>query len=106
MGERGWPESGIPTGEDVLEVLDGRRQLAVLHHHILDVLQAGDRVDALPPVFTDIRQRALDVLNIPQGIVELMEARTHPVQLRLDGCLGWGWVVDRQKKKTMCISTN
>ena len=75
------------TGEDVLEVLHGGGQLAVLHHGVLHVLQALDGVDALPPVLADVGQRALDVLHVHQGVVQLGQPCAHPVQLGLDGGL-------------------
>ena len=59
----------------------------MLHHGVLHVLQALDGVDALPPVLADVGQRALDVLDVHQGVVQLGEPRAHPVQLGLDGGL-------------------
>lgn len=51
----------------------------MLHHGFLDVLQVLDGVDALPPVFTDVSQRVLDVLDVAQGIVQLRQARPYTV---------------------------
>lgn len=75
------------TWENVFEVLDGWSQLTVLNHSIFHVLQTLYGVDALPPVFTDVCQRVLDVFHITQSIVELRKACSYPIQLRLNSSL-------------------
>ncbi len=75
------------TWENVFEVLDGWSQLTVLNHSIFHILQILYGVDALPPVFTDVCQRVLDVFHITQSAVELREACSYPIQLRLNSSL-------------------
>lgn len=59
----------------------------MLNHSVLHVLQVLDGVDALPPVFADVSEGVLDVLDVQQGAVQLRQSCAHAVQLRLDGCL-------------------
>lgn len=59
----------------------------MLNHGILHVLQVLDGVDALPPVFADVSEGVLDVLDVQQGAVQLRQSCAHAVQLRLDRCL-------------------
>lgn len=59
----------------------------MLNHGILDVFQVLYGVDALPPVFAHVSQRALDVFDVEQSTVQLRQSRANAIQLRLDGCL-------------------
>ena len=75
------------TREDVFQVFHSRGQLTVLNYGVLDVFQVLDGVDALPPVFAYVSQRALDVFDVQQGAVQLGQSSANTIQLRLDGCL-------------------